>query len=70
MKLLVSACLLGIACKYSGGDNLRPELLEQLRRAGAHSDPRLSRDLRRAFHHRARLQNGGRTRLSPRQAPT
>lgn len=34
MKLLVSACLLGIACKYSGGDNLCPELLEQLRRAG------------------------------------
>ena len=34
MKLLVSACLLGIGCKYSGRDNLRPELLEQLRRAG------------------------------------
>lgn len=34
MKLLVSACLLGIACKYSGGDNLDPALLQALRNAG------------------------------------
>ena len=24
MNILVSACLLGIACKYSGGDNACP----------------------------------------------
>ena len=34
MKLLVSACLLGIDCKYSGGNNLCADLLEALRRAG------------------------------------
>ncbi len=34
MKLLVSACLLGIACKYSGGDNLDPALLQALHNAG------------------------------------
>lgn len=34
MKLLVSACLLGIACKYSGGDNLCSQLLHQLHEAG------------------------------------
>ena len=28
--LLVSACLLGANCKYSGGNNLRPELLRLL----------------------------------------
>ena len=30
MKILVSACLLGINCKYNGGNNLDPELLEYL----------------------------------------
>ena len=25
MKIMVSACLLGENCKYSGGNNLRPE---------------------------------------------
>lgn len=34
MKLLVSACLLGIDCKYSGGNNLCADLLEALHRAG------------------------------------
>lgn len=34
MKLLVSACLLGIACKYSGGDNLCSDLLHRLQEAG------------------------------------
>ena len=34
MKLLVSACLLGNACKYSGGDNLDPALLQALHNAG------------------------------------
>lgn len=34
MKLLVSACLLGINCKYSGGNNLCGELVDALRRAG------------------------------------
>lgn len=28
MNILVSACLLGVACKYSGGDNACPALLE------------------------------------------
>lgn len=27
MKILVSACLLGVACKYSGGDNACPAVL-------------------------------------------
>lgn len=35
MKLLVSACLLGIGCKYSGGDNRCPALLDALQR-GSH----------------------------------
>ncbi len=30
MKILVSACLLGINCKYSGGNNLNPALVEYL----------------------------------------
>ena len=34
MKLLVSACLLGIDSKYSGDNNLCADLLEALRRAG------------------------------------
>ena len=34
MKLLVSACLLGVACKYSGGHNACPALLDALRRGG------------------------------------
>lgn len=36
MKLLVSACLLGIGCKYSGGDNHCQALLTALE-AGGHS---------------------------------
>ena len=36
MKLLVSACLLGIGCKYSGGDNHCPALLAALQ-AGGHT---------------------------------
>lgn len=28
MRILVSACLLGSPCKYNGGDNLCPRLLE------------------------------------------
>lgn len=36
MKLLVSACLLGIGCKYSGGDNRCPALLAALE-AGGHT---------------------------------
>lgn len=27
MKILVSACLLGVNCKYSGGNNFHPEVL-------------------------------------------
>ena len=34
MNILVSACLLGIACKYSGGDNVCPALLQALRQSG------------------------------------
>ena len=34
MNILVSACLLGIACKYSGGDNACPALLLALRQSG------------------------------------
>ena len=30
MKIMVSACLLGENCKYSGGNNRRPELLRLL----------------------------------------
>lgn len=32
MNILVSACLLGVACKYSGGDNACPALLDAVRR--------------------------------------
>lgn len=31
MKILVSACLMGSLCKYSGGDNLCLPLLELAR---------------------------------------
>ncbi len=31
MKILVSACLLGTNCKYSGGNNLTPEVLELMK---------------------------------------
>lgn len=31
MKILVSACLLGTNCKYSGGNNLTPKVLELVR---------------------------------------
>ena len=34
MNILVSACLLGIACKYSGGDNACPALLQALQQSG------------------------------------
>ena len=34
MKVLVSACLLGVNCKYSGGNNLCPRLLDWLAREG------------------------------------
>ena len=34
MNILVSACLLGIACKYSGGNNACPTLLQALRQSG------------------------------------
>ncbi|HCO62725.1 MAG TPA: hypothetical protein DIT49_04805 [Clostridiales bacterium] len=36
MTVLVSACLMGVACKYSGGDNRCEELL-QAARAGGHT---------------------------------
>lgn len=31
MKVLVSACLLGQTCKYSGGDNFNPKVLDFLK---------------------------------------
>ena len=34
MNILISACLLGAACKYSGKDNLCPGLVEALHRGG------------------------------------
>ncbi|MDD6320027.1 MAG: DUF523 domain-containing protein [Oscillospiraceae bacterium] len=34
MKILVSSCLLGISCKYSGGHNACEPLIEALRRGG------------------------------------
>ena len=34
MNLLVSACLLGIGCKYSGGDNLCPPWYPPCKTAG------------------------------------
>ena len=34
MKILVSACLLGVACKYSGGDNVCPALLNAVQHSG------------------------------------
>ena len=34
MKVLISTCLLGVACKYSGGDNARPALVAALQAAG------------------------------------
>ena len=34
MKILVSACLLGVNCKYSGGNNLVPGLAGALQQAG------------------------------------
>ena len=36
MNILVSACLLGACCKYSGGNNRCPALLDALR-AGGHT---------------------------------
>lgn len=35
MKILVSACLLGVRCKYSGGDNACPALLQAFKAQGA-----------------------------------
>ena len=34
MKILVSACLLGVPCKYSGGSNHVPGMAEALQAAG------------------------------------
>lgn len=34
VKILVSACLLGVACKYSGGSNACPALLDAVHRGG------------------------------------
>ena len=34
MKVLISTCLLGVACKYSGSDNARPALVAALQAAG------------------------------------
>ncbi|WP_325201084.1 DUF523 domain-containing protein [Oscillibacter sp.] len=39
MKVLVSACLLGENCKYSGGNNLCPGLLSWLKREGHEAVP-------------------------------
>lgn len=39
MKVLVSACLLGENCKYSGGNNLCPRLLDWLAREGHEAVP-------------------------------
>ena len=39
MKVLVSACLLGENCKYSGGNNLCPGLLDWLNREGHEAVP-------------------------------
>ena len=39
MKALVSACLLGENCKYSGGNNLDPRVAEWLRRKGLAAVP-------------------------------
>ena len=36
MKILVSACLLGVACKYSGGHNACPALLDAVH-TGVHT---------------------------------
>ena len=39
MKVLVSACLLGENCKYSGGNNLDPRVAEWLQREGHEAVP-------------------------------
>ena len=39
MKVLVSACLLGENCKYSGGNNLSPRVVEWLRNNGHEAVP-------------------------------
>ena len=39
MRVAVSACLLGEKCKYNGGSNRRPELIEALRAAGCELVP-------------------------------
>ena len=39
MKVLVSACLLGENCKYSGGNNLCPGLLNWLKKEGHEAVP-------------------------------
>ena len=38
-KLLISACLLGENCKYSGGNNLDPRVAEWLRKTGCEAVP-------------------------------
>lgn len=39
MNILVSACLLGISCKYDGGSNLCPELIALTERPDIHLIP-------------------------------
>lgn len=39
MKVLVSACLLGENCKYSGGNNLDPRVAEWLKKGGHEAVP-------------------------------
>lgn len=39
MKALVSACLLGKNCKYSGGNNLDPRVADWLRETGCEAVP-------------------------------
>ncbi len=39
MKAVVSACLLGETCKYSGGNNLDPRVAEWLRETGCEAVP-------------------------------
>lgn len=39
MKVLVSACLLGENCKYSGGNNLDSRVAEWLRKTGCEAVP-------------------------------
>lgn len=38
-KILVSACLLGTPCKYSGGSNRNPKVIETIEKAGLEAVP-------------------------------